>query len=162
MAKPWAKYEIDYLDHPKFRALNANAIVLWLEAKNHCDKFQTDGRFPVSVAKTFRYYSTKGVALLTRSCGVKPNGDPYAALWVEIDIGGVGYYVVHDYLDYNDCRDEVMARIADAETRSALRRIKDRDRKLKEREARKAELDAARNGGGTSVDSADVPRTFHH
>lgn len=81
MSKPWAKYEIDYLDHPKFRALNANAIVLWLEAKNHCDKFHTDGRFPVAVVRTFRYFSVKSVELLTRSCGVKPNGEQYSALW---------------------------------------------------------------------------------
>lgn len=162
MAKPWGKYEIDYLDHPKFRALNANAIVLWMEAKNHCDKFQTDGRFPVAVVRTFRYYSVKGVELLTRSCGVKPNGEHYAALWGAIDIGGVRYYVMHDYLDHNDCRDEVLARIADAETRAELRRLKDRERKQQDRADRKAALDKLKNGDGSSAESADSPRTFHH
>jgi hypothetical protein len=80
MPKPWGKYEIDYLDHPKFRALHANAIVLWHEAKNYCDKFQTDGRFPKEIVKTFRFSTAKAVEQLERSCGVKPNGDPYAPL----------------------------------------------------------------------------------
>lgn len=157
MAKPWGKYEIDYLDHPKFRALNGNAIVLWLEAKNHCDKFQTDGRFPLAIAKTFRYFSAKAVELLSRSCGVKPNGDAYAALWVLQDIGGVGYYVMHDYLDHNDCREAVLERMADAEQRAELRRLRDRERKQRERETRKSELDRLRNVHGTSADSAERP-----
>lgn len=162
MPKPWAKYEIDYLDHPKFRALNANAIVLWLEAKNHCDKFQTDGRFPVSVVKTFRYFSAKAVALLIRSCGVKPNGEQYAALWVPMSIGGVPYYVMHDYLNHNDCRDEVMARIEASDNRAELRRLRDKDRKKRERAALKSAVDALRTGGGHDADSADSPADVHH
>lgn len=162
MAKPWAKYEIDYLDHPKFRALNANAIVLWLEAKNHCDKFHTDGRFPSSVVKTFRYFSAKGVEMLTRSCGVKPNGEHYAALWVPMDIGGVSYYVMHDYLDHNDCRDEVMARIEASNNRAELRKLRDKERKQKERAALKSAVDTLRTASGQRADSADSPLRVHH
>lgn len=162
MSKPWAKSEIDHLDHPKFRALNANAIVLWLEAKNHCDKFHTDGRFPTAVVKTFRYFSVKGVELLTRSCGVKPNGDQYAPLWKPLNIGGVSYYVMHDYLDHNDCRDEVLARIEAADNRAELRRLRDRERKQKERDAVKLELDRLRTPRGSSAESTDVPRGVRH
>lgn len=142
MAKPWAKYEIDYLDHPKFRALNANAIVLWLEAKNHCDKFQTDGRFPALTVRTFRYFSVKAVELLSRSCGVKPNGEQYAPLWESQEIGGVRYLTMHDYLEHNDCRDRVLDRIAKAEAE----READRARKATARAAKaaKAEAEAVR------------------
>jgi hypothetical protein len=155
MPKPWGKYEIDYLDHPKFRALHANAIVLWHEAKNYCDKFQTDGRFPKEIVKTFRFSTAKAVEQLERSCGVKPNGDPYAPLWMAQDIGGVAYYVMHDYLDYNDCRDEVLARLADADERAALRRQKNKARQQRFREVRQETLrhadgNADRNAGGNA------------
>lgn len=140
MAKPWGRYEIDFLDHPKFRALHANSFFLWWEVKNYCDKFHTDGRFPREMLRTFRHHSSKAIGQLTMSCGVKPNGDPYAPLWEPQDIGGVAYLKMHDYLDHNDCRDEVLARIQDAEDKAAIRRAKDRERQAQYRAERKAVL----------------------
>lgn len=124
MSKPWGRYEIGFLGGSKFRALNANAICLWWEIKSYCDEHLNDGRFPQAIVKTFRFYSAKALEQLRRSCGVKPNGDPFAPLIDTQEIGGVPYYVMHDYLDHNDCRDAVEARqrIADE------RRAKERDR----------------------------------
>jgi hypothetical protein len=164
MAKPWGKYEIDFLDHPKFRALHANTIVLWLEAKNYCDKFLTDGRFPVSIEKTFRHYSEKAVAQLTRSCGVKPNGEPYTPLWEAQDIGGVAYHVMHDYLLHNDCRDVVQRRIAKAERDAAEKAQRQKDYRDKKKAERSMERsgnvlgNAGHNATGTQAErSAIVP-----
>lgn len=128
--KPWAKLEIGYLSHPKFLALNANAVCLWHEGKNYCDAHQTDGIIPKYALRTFRFRGAKSVALLMRSCGDKPNGTPYAALWEQHAIG----YRMHDYLDYNDCRDEVLARMEQADRGRDL----DREYKRRARAAKKA------------------------
>jgi hypothetical protein len=138
VSKPWAKYEIDFLDHSKFLALTANAICLWLEAKNYCDKYHTDGMFPKEALKTFRFNGRKSVELLMRSCGQKPDGEPYAPLWEQVDLGEASHYRMHDYLLHNDCREVVLARIAKADAD----RVLDRERKAGARAAKKAKSDA--------------------
>ncbi len=150
MPKPWGKYEIDYLDHPKFRALHSNAFRLWWEVKNYCDKFHTDGLFPCEIVKTFRHFSVKNVGQLTSSCGQKPNGAMYAPLWDALDIGGVPHYRMHDYLDHNDCRDVVLARIEKSEAAKKA----DRDRKAAARAAKAAArpVDVREVSGGVSGD----------
>lgn len=144
MSKPWAKYEIDFLDHSKFLALTANAICLWLEAKNYCDKYHTDGMFPREALKTFRFNGRKSVDLLMRSCGQKPGGEAYAPLWEFLDLGG-GTYRMHDYLAHNDCREVVLARLQDAEDLAEIRRSANKDRQQKFRDDRKLKLAVVRN-----------------
>lgn len=136
--KPWARIEINYINHPKFLALNANAISLWHEGKNYSDMHHTDGMIPREALKTFRFNGAKGVALLTRSCGLKPNGEPYAPLWEAMDIGGVPHFKMHDYLDHNDCREVVLARLAAADEE----RERDRERKSVARAAKKTKAAA--------------------
>lgn len=160
MAKPWGRIEIGFLGHPKFRALNANAICLWLEGKSYCDEHLNDGRFPCSIVRTFRFWSDKAVGMLTTSCGVKPSGDLYAPLWQQQDLGGVSHFVMHDYLDHNDCRDVVMARKdkAEAERERKRRYLADR------RAAAKAARELATNRECSALrtvnePSANRPRT---
>jgi len=138
MAKPWARLEIGYLSHPKFLALNANAICLWHEGKNYCDAHHTDGLIPRDALRMFRFRGRKALALLLASCGPKPDGTSYAPLWESHPIG----YKMHDYLDHNDCRDEVLARLDDAEDVKALRRIANKERQAKYRAERKARIAA--------------------
>lgn len=142
MARPWAPYEVGFIDHAKFRALAANAICLWIEGKNYCDKNVTDGLIPAHIVKQFRFYSRKSVELLTTSIGAKNETEQYSPLWESHPVG----YRMHDYLEYNDCRDEVMARIDDANVTKELRKTANRERQKKFREQRKAALDALRNG----------------
>lgn len=112
MAKPWARLEIGYLSHPKFLTLSANAICLWHEGKSYCDAQLTDGLIPREALKTFRFRGVASVRALTTPCVLtKPDGSPYASLW---DIHPVGFKM-HDYLDHNDCRDQVQARIEQAD-----------------------------------------------
>jgi hypothetical protein len=159
VSKPWAKYEIDFLDHSKFLALTANAICLWLEAKNYCDKYHTDGMFPKEALKTFRFNGRKSVELLMRSCGQKGDGEPYAALWEQFDLGGVSHYRMHDYLAHNDCREVVLARLQDAEDAAEIRRAANKDRQQRFRDERKvklAEVRNARNAPGHAHRNAPV------
>lgn len=145
MGKPWAKYEIGFLRHAKFLALTPNAICLWLEAKSYCDENFNDGIFPRTALQTFRFASPKSVQALILSCGQKPSGQPYAPLWEAIDIGGVPHYRMHDYLEHNDCRDEVLERLQDADDKAELRRLANRDRQREARAKRKARLEVARH-----------------
>lgn len=142
MAKPWGRYEIGFPRHPKFLALTGNAFALWWEAKNYCDEHHTDGLFPREALRTFRFNGSKSVEVLTRSCGLKPNGDAYAPLWETLDIGGVPYYRMHDYLVHNDCRDDVLERLDDAEQRAELRKLQARKRKQAERQRRSEQIAA--------------------
>lgn len=99
--------------HEKFLALNGNAIALWDEIKDYCDERHTDGFVPKEAFKTFRFAGQRSLALLTTSCGFKPDKTPFAPLLEEHELG----YRMHDYLDHNDCRDAVLARMERAEAK---------------------------------------------
>lgn len=134
MPKPWAKTEIDFINHPKFRCLNANAICLWLEGKNYCDKHMTDGLIPAHEVKRFRFGGKKSIACLLTSAGPKNEGEQYQPLWVAHAVG----YKMHDYLDYNDCREAVLARMEQVDRAREL----DREYKAKGRAAKKVKREA--------------------
>lgn len=110
MAKPWARYEVRWIKHDKFKALPANAICLWVEGKDYADDNLTDGLLPLYVVKHFRFFSKRNIDLLLKSIGAKHagGGDVYAPLWEPHPLG----YKMHDYLDHNECREEALARIA--------------------------------------------------
>lgn len=132
MAKPWAKYEVDFINHPKFRALTGNAICLWLEGKNYCDHHMTDGLIPTHIVKQFRFSRRLAIEALLVSCGQKSESLTYAPLW---EVHAIGYRM-HDYLEHNDCREEVLERIGKADA--------DRDwEKRRKRLIRDPELTAA-------------------
>lgn len=141
--------EVGYWDHIKFQSLSANAICLWHEGKNYCDKHHTDGLMPLVVIKQFRFHGKKAVDALTAPCETpKPDGSAYSALWEAHPVG----WKMHDYLDHNDCREVVEARIAAAEAR----REAERQRKADWR-AKKAELSHGTNDGTEAGHVPDVP-----
>lgn len=131
MPKPWAKYEVGFINHDKFRAMSANAICLWLEGKNYADDKLTDGVLPNYEVKHWRFYSKKNVDALTASVGNKPGTEtPWAPLWEPHPDG----WKMHDYLVHNDCRELALARKARAEAERAA----DRARKKAMRDAKHA------------------------
>lgn len=134
MGKPWARLEIDFMYHPKVSNLSLSAGWLWLECKNYCDKWHTDGSIPMPEMKRFRRYAPKFVHELTHSAGQKHDGTAYAPL-LEVHPDG---YQMHDYLEHNDDREVVLARIEQADAN----RDKDRAYKAKGRAAKKAKRDA--------------------
>lgn len=118
------------MDHPKFQALNGNAISLWWEGKNYCDRFLTDGLIPAETARRFRFGGKKSIEMLTTAIALpKPDGSRYAPLWERHDLG----YKMHDFLDHNDCREAVLARMEQADER----RVSDRERLKRWRAAKK-------------------------
>lgn len=153
MAKPWARLEQNYINHPKFLSLTSNAICLWMEGKNYCDMHQTDGLIPREALKTFRFNGAKSMALLLRSCGQKPNGEAFAPLWERHQIG----FKMHDYLDHNDCREKVLERIARADEE----RERDRLRKADARAAKahKRSLSGEMSDRNPAGQIPDGPRT---
>lgn len=86
-----------YIDHPKFLALNAAAFRLWHEGMAFCRKHQTDGLITTLEIQGFRYYQPiRAKELCTPH---KPGANP---LWVAVESG----YQVHDYLDWNESKEE--------------------------------------------------------
>lgn len=152
MAKPWAKLEQNYINHPKFLALDAVAICLWLEGKNYCDMHQTDGLIPREALKTFRFMNRRVITALTTSAGEKPNGELYAPLW---EAKGLVGFKMHDYLDHNDCRDAVLARIEHADHEKAA----DRTRKAAARAVKKDRASTGRPPEVRPDKSHDSPGT---
>jgi hypothetical protein len=161
MAKPWGRYELGYLDHQKFLTLNANAIALWWEGKNYCDTHHTDGLIPAEKVKQFRFKGAKSIGLLTTSCGVKTDGvTAYAPLWEVHPVG----FKMHDYLDHNDCRDKVLARMDAADERRDADRRRQADWRAREKERRANERrvshDVTRDANVTVTPSTEaVPET---
>lgn len=97
---PWVRIDENAMDHPKFVALSANAWRLWCEGMTYCQKHLTDGYIPSQGVKGMRYYSPAAVRLLTAS--LVPQKGP---LWHDAE----GGYRVHDYHDWNESRDRVLA-----------------------------------------------------
>jgi len=94
------RLEENAMDHPKFIAISANAFRLWCEGTAYCQKLLTDGWIPRTAVKGFRYYtSARVVELLALNV---PDKGP---LWHEEG----ERYRVHDYLDWNETREKVLA-----------------------------------------------------
>jgi len=137
VGKPFARFEIGYMDHPKFMALSGNAISLWHEAKDYCAKYHTDGLIPADAVKHFRFAGKKSIALLTTPISLpKPDGTAYGPLWEVHPVG----FKMHDYLEHNDCREDILARMEDASDAEKLRKAKNKARQAKYRAERKAQL----------------------
>lgn len=91
-------------DHPKIEALSDRAFRLWFKGITYCQRFLTDGYIPADVARGLRGWSKATQDELARV--IPPFKGP---LWHLKDDGSVQ---VHDYLDWNDSREEVLKRRA--------------------------------------------------
>lgn len=109
----WIRLDDDYIYHPKFTVLSAQAFRLWHEGMAYCRKMLTDGLIPRAAMKTFRYTGRSAVAELTT-----PIGDGIAPLWEPHDIG----FKVHDYLVWNRSREQELKDREDAKDRAHVSR----------------------------------------
>lgn len=98
---PWVRIDENAMDHPKFLALSDGAWRLWCEGQSYCQKHLTDGVIHLSALKGFRYFSPSRLKNLTTE--FVPGKGP---CWHRDEDGTVH---VHDYLDWNDSREEVLA-----------------------------------------------------
>jgi hypothetical protein len=107
----------------------------------------TDGLIPTTALKYFRFRGEKAVKQLMTSCGVKADGETaYAPLWEPHSVG----YKMHDYLEHNDCRDAILARME----RADQRRLDERDRKAEwrsKKDAKRARHESAERGTETDL-----------
>jgi hypothetical protein len=115
---PWVRIDENAMDHPKFLALTDGAWRLWCEGQAYCQKHLTDGCIPFAALKGFRYYSPSRLKNLLQT-----NVHGKAACWTQSENGDI---VVHDYLDWNDSRAEVL---------QARQMGRERRRKYRERHA---------------------------
>ena len=107
---PWVRIDENAMDHPKIGGLPDGAFRLWVQGLAYCQKFLTDGLVNAVAVKGLRSYSPQRRAALVT-----------AGLWDEADGGSV---TVHDFLDWNDSRAEVIRAREDARERRRRSRLR--------------------------------------
>lgn len=116
---PWLRIDDRAMNHPKIAGLPDGAFRLWVEGLAYCQTFLTDGVIPVTAFKGLRAFSPKRRDVLLA-----------AGLWDAADSG----VTVHDYLQWNESKEVVLANRDSGKRRVALLRdaglrqsIRDRD-----------------------------------
>lgn len=135
---PWVKLDDRFPSHRKIALLSDRAFRLHVSAICWCAENLTDGRI-----------SDRELALVTRVRGVKATAKQLedAGLWDRTDDG----WVIHDYLDYNPSREQVLLeRKKNAERQERFRRRKN---------GKPTPPDGSRNGSsnGVTPDSETQP-----
>jgi hypothetical protein len=94
----WIRLSDNYIDNPKVQALSDGAFRLWHEGLAFCRRHLTDGMIPFSALRGFKSYSK------TREKQLAATKLPdRAPLWEPLPHTG---YKVHDYLEWNQSREE--------------------------------------------------------
>lgn len=91
---PWFRIDEKAMEHPKVALLPDGTFRLWVQGLAHCQKFLTDGRIDRGSLRLLRAFSPKRESELVA-----------ARLWVDAGSDGVS---VHDYLQWNESRDQVL------------------------------------------------------
>lgn len=93
----FARFDLDYADHPKIGDLSDAAFRAHVEMILYARKYMTDGHIPKRVANRFAYES------LSELC----SNDPETPSLVK---NGDGSYTLHGYADMNETREEIAHR----------------------------------------------------
>jgi hypothetical protein len=109
---PWGRLDDDLNDDPKLSALTDSAFRLWVAGLVYCNKHLTDGFIPESEVQYFRLKAKNRAPLVAELCTPQTSLGK-GPLWHKVENG----YTMHDYLDWNDSRDKVMADRAKARER---------------------------------------------
>lgn len=124
----WAKIDDMFSQHPKLIQAGAVAWGMWAEGIAYCNRNLTDGFIPESAAEAFggRWRVRQGGKTweIFARCGDEVV--PVTADWIAVALVDAGLwhqveggYQVHDYLDYQPSRAQVLAK---REELSAIRR----------------------------------------
>ena len=108
---PWVRIDENAMEHPKIAGLSDAAFRLWVTGLAYCQKFLTDGYISDVALRGLRAYSLKRKAEIVR-----------AGLWHECDAG----VTVHDFPDWNDSRERVLA--ARRHARERMQRLREGSR----------------------------------
>lgn len=116
---PWVRIDENAIDHPKVLLLSDGAFRLWVESLAHCQRFLTDGVIGNASLRGLRNYSQK-----RRECIVS------AGLWDETPHG----IHIHDYLQWNDTREQVLHARESGKRRTLLLRDSDLRQQIRDRD----------------------------
>lgn len=107
---PWVRIDENALEHPKIGGLPDGAFRLWVQGLAYCQKFLTDGFVSDLAIRGLHAFSPKRKGILIS-----------AGLW-EQAVGGIN---VHDFLQWNDSKEEVMT--SRRQARERKRRFNDKN-----------------------------------
>lgn len=96
----WVRIHDGAMGHLKLVSLSDSAFRLWVKGLCYCQLNLTDGLIPLAAIRDMAARKADVLALST------PQVDGRAPLWETHPIG----FKVHDYLEWNDPRDKVVAR----------------------------------------------------
>lgn len=103
----WVRLDDSFPEHPKVSDLSDGAFRVHIVGLCYSGRLLTNGYIPRSIA---RFYSGSAVKELLK-----------AGLWKTVETAGGGY-LIHDYLDWNPSREQVLhRRRAEAERKSTTR-----------------------------------------
>lgn len=92
---PWANLDDQFPDHPKVVNLSHGAFRLHVAGICHSSRYLTDGRIDACVVpRLIPNYSKAMLSELTKR-----------GIWLQVDDS----YEIHDYLEWNRSRSEVLA-----------------------------------------------------
>jgi hypothetical protein len=102
---PWGKLDDSLDNHPKARRAGLEALGLWTRSIAHAAGYLTDGHIDVGWLEERAGRQSKKLGDLLVVSGLwEPNSDGF---------------LIHDYLDYNPSREEVLAKRAADSKRKA-------------------------------------------
>lgn len=96
----WVRIDDGAMQHPKVLGLSDSAFRLWIKGLCYCQSYLTDGLIPREALREMRA-KRQDVESLSREF------EGYSPLWEAVK--GVGFRV-HDYLEYNDSREQARRR----------------------------------------------------
>lgn len=139
---PWVRIDENFPHHPKVMAAGPLGLAMQVAALCYCNRYLTDGFIPKAVVPTLLNFD--GLAVRVRHGELVGDGKDAtwelvvedllrAGLWEEVE----GGYRIHDYLDYQPSRTEVLAEREAAKERMARRRK--RSQEVHEKFARTSE-----------------------
>lgn len=125
--------------HPKFARAGLEAVGLWALCLSHCSAYLTDGRIDRATAERFAGAKLEKLAHKLVTCG--DPGRP--GLWDVTD----GGWQMHDYLDWNPSREQVLAKREQERARKA-------DGRNKQGRTPDGRITSARNPSGQGAEEA--------
>ncbi|HHY95890.1 MAG TPA: hypothetical protein GX513_12920 [Firmicutes bacterium] len=119
---PWVRIDEEFTQHPKLMRVGPLGIALQVAALCYCNKNLTDGFIPWAAARTLVPWEFLGpqepqgrrrfqIGVTSGMAGEDVSPDFVirllvdAGIWQEVD----GGYIIHDYLEYQPSREEVLA-----------------------------------------------------
>lgn len=110
---PWLKMTDTFWTNPKLERLSDKAHRLYVRGLGYCSQHLTDGVLDATALRT--------LGATPRQCDELTAPDPVSGFgcW---DVAPDGTYVVHDYLQFNPSREEVLDKRRQAAERQAKKR----------------------------------------